>query len=61
MPNIPRSKCNQKNETWSVYTTYEKIFFLKNHAQNVSEKLVPDTFLKKSKLSISLDQQFKAL
>ena len=27
MPNIPRSKCNQKNETWSVYTTYEKKFF----------------------------------
>ena len=31
-------------------------FFLKNHAQNVVEKLVPDPFLKKLKLSISDDQ-----
>ena len=31
-------------------------FFLKNHAQNVVQKLVPDPFLKKLKLSISDDQ-----
>ena len=31
-------------------------FLLKNHTQNVSNKLFPDPYLKKSKLSISLDQ-----
>ena len=30
-------------------------FFLKNHSQNVVEKLFQDAFLNKSKLSISLD------
>ena len=29
--------------------------FLENHTKNVVEKLFPDPFLKKSKLSISLD------
>ena len=32
---------------------------LKFFAQNMVEKLVPDPFLKKAKLSISLDQQSK--
>ena len=29
---------------------------MKNHTQNVAEKLYPEPFLKKSKLGISLDQ-----
>ena len=33
--------------------------FLKNHTQNRMEKLAPDPFLKKIKLSISLDQKSK--
>ena len=33
-----------------------KNIFLKNHRENVVEKLLPDSFLK-SKLNISLDQQ----
>ena len=33
-----------------------EIFFLKNHAQNVVEKLSPESF-EKSKLNISLHQQ----
>ena len=37
------------------------IFFFKNDTQNVLEKLFPDLFLKKSKLSISLDQWYKVL
>ena len=37
------------------------MFFLKNHTENVLEKLFPDPFQKKSKLSISLDQYSKVL
>ena len=36
-------------------------FFLKNHTQNVVEKLFSDPSQNKSKLSISLDQQSKVL
>ena len=32
-----------------------KIFFLKNHTQDLVEKLVPEPFIKKSKFSIFLD------
>ena len=35
--------------------------YLENHTQNVVEKLLPDPFLKKTKLSISLDQQSYSL
>ena len=38
-----------------------RMFFLKNHTQNVVERLVPDSFIKKSKLSISMDQQSQML
>ena len=31
------------------------MFFFENHMQNVMEKLVPDSFIKKVKLSLSLD------
>ena len=34
-----------------------RIIFLKNYAQNTLAKLVPDRFLKASKLSLSLNQQ----
>ena len=40
--------------------TWETLFF-KNHTQNVVEKLFPGPFLKKLKLSISLDQKPKFL
>ena len=33
------------NEIWSV--NKKKLFFLKNHTQNMVEKLFPDPFLKK--------------
>ena len=33
------------------------IFHEKKHAQNLSAKLSPDSFLKKTNLKISLDQQ----
>ena len=36
-------------------------FFVENHTQNVVEKLAPNPFLKKSILSISLDQQSEML
>ena len=35
--------------------------FLKNHTQNVMEKLVPDPFVENHKFSIFLDQQSKML
>ena len=37
------------------------MFFFKNHAQIMVEKVTPEPFYKKSKLSISLDQQFGIL
>ena len=45
---------SQKNMVW-------EIFFLKNHPQNVVEKLVPKPFSIKPKLSISLDQKSEIL
>ena len=44
MPNISRSK---GNEIWSVNSLTWETFFLKNHTQNMLEKLVPDPFIKK--------------
>ena len=48
----------QQTLTWKVNVT--EIFSLQNIVQKGVEKLVPD-FYKKSKLSISLDQQSKML
>ena len=42
-------------------TFVNETFFLKNHTQKVVVKLFPDPFLKKSKFSISLDQQSTVL
>ena len=42
------------------YNTWEP-FFLKNHPQNVLEKLVPDPFLENENWAWSLDQQSKNL
>ena len=62
MPNISRSKGNQimKFGQLKEYNT-TSIIFLKNHTKNVMEKIVPDPFIKKSKLSESLDQQSEIL
>ena len=38
-----------------------EIFWLKRHPQYVVEKLVPDLFIKKSKLNIYLDHQSEML
>ena len=59
LPNISRRKCNQTMKLGQLIEY--NIFFLKNHTQNVVAKLVPDPFIKKSKLSISLDQQSEML
>ena len=42
-------------------TFVNETFFLKNLTQKVVVKLFPDPFLKKSKFSISLDQQSTVL
>ena len=62
LPNTSRNKGKQitKFGQFIDYIKWE-ILFLKNHTQSVAEKLVPDPFLKKSKLSVPLDQQFEML
>ena len=46
LPDISRCKDNQ-TMIFGQLTEYNmKIFFLKNHAQNMLEKLAPDPFLK---------------
>ena len=58
LPNISRSKGNQAMKFGQLIEYNMRIFFfLKHHTQNVVEKLVPNPFYKKSKLTISLDQQ----
>ena len=62
MPNISRSKGNQIMKFGQLKEyNMASIIFLKNHTKNVMEKLVPDPFIKKSKLSESLDQQSEIL
>ena len=48
LPSITRSKGNQTMEFGNQYITYITwtIFFLKNHAQSLMEKLVPDPLIK---------------
>ena len=36
---------NEGNEIWSVKNITLETFFLKNHSQNMVEKLFPDPFL----------------
>ena len=53
----PISQEVKTTRQWNFVSSWNitwKSFFLKNLTQNVAEKLVPDPFLKKSKLSISL-------
>ena len=45
LPNISRSKGNQTKK-FGQLIEYNMIFFLKNHTQNMVEKLVPDPFVK---------------
>ena len=42
---------------FSEFIEHNRNIFLKNHTQNVLEKVVGDPFIKKTKFSISLDQQ----
>ena len=55
LPNISRSKGNQTIKSGQLINVTWETFFLKNHTQNVVEKLVL------LKLGISMDQQFKVL
>ena len=48
MPNISRSKGNQAMKFGQLIECNTKNIFLKIHAQNVMERLVPDPFLKRS-------------
>ena len=53
--NISRSKDNQTMK-YDQLVEYNMSNMLKNHTQNVLKKLFPDPYLKKTKLSISLNQ-----
>ena len=55
LTNTSKSKGNQTVKFGQLIEYNINIFFLKNHSENAVEKLVPDPFLKKSKLRISLD------
>ena len=47
LTNISRIKSNKAmNEIWSVNRVFLETFLLKNHTQNILEKLSPDPFLK---------------
>ena len=47
LPNISRSKDNQKKKFCQlIEDNVKKHFFLKNHIQNMVEKLFPDLFIK---------------
>ena len=46
LPNISRSKSNQ-NMKFSEFIEHNRNIFLKNHTQNLLEKLVRDPFIKK--------------
>ena len=56
MSNISRSKGNQTIKFGQLIKYNMRNTFLKNHTQNVVEKLFPDPFLIKSKWCISLDR-----
>ena len=45
LPNISRSKGNQTMKFGQLIEYNTRNIFLKNHLQNVVEKLVPDLFL----------------
>ena len=54
--NISRNKGNQTMKVGQLIVENINNNFFKYHAQSMMEKLVPDPFIRKSKLSISLDQ-----
>ena len=54
--NISRSKGNPTMKFGRLIEYNMKKNFLKNYPQNVVEKLLPDPFPKKTKLSISMEQ-----
>ena len=58
LPNIPRSKGNQTNKFVQLIKYNVRIIFLENSYTKCGGETTPKPFSKKSKLSISLDQQF---
>ena len=46
MPNISRSKSKQAMKFGQLIEYNMELFFLKNHAQNMVEKLASDPFIK---------------
>ena len=56
LPNILRNKGDQIMKFGQLTECNMRNIFLKNYLQYMVEKLFPDPVLKKSKLSIPLDQ-----
>ena len=61
LPNISRSKSNQAMKFHQLIEHNMRKIFLENSYKNCSGESIPRTFSKKSKMSISLDQQSKVL
>ena len=58
LPKISRSKGNHVMEFAQLRGNNMKIFFQKNHTQNVMEKPFPDPFLKKQNQKENIDFQY---
>ena len=61
LPNISRSKGNQPMKFGQLIDYNIRISFIEKSCTKCSEESNPRPFYKKSKLSISLDQQSKVL
>ena len=61
LPNISRSKCNQTMKLGQLLAYNMRNIFLEKSCTKCGEETIPRLFSKKSKSSISLDQQSKVL
>ena len=61
LPNASRTKGNQTMKFNQLIEYNMRKISVYNHRQNVLEKLLPDPYLKKPKLSISQDPYHKVL
>ena len=53
LPNISRSKDNQTMKSGQLIEWKKKTFLLKNHTQNMAEKLFPEPFLRNQNITVS--------
>ena len=61
LPNISRSNGNQRMKRGQLTEQNMRNIFLEKSNEKCGREIVPRPFFKKTKLSVSLDQQFKVL